>query len=140
MTILMESPRVLDAQEAAAYLAFSETTLHRLVRWRQLPAIRAGQRLGFRVEDLDAYLIRRSAVPKWEYLFVEVEEERRIPRPVTINGELLDDWKKGPSIYEFAEQLGADGWELVTAHGGEKGVLVGLIFKRQSFEGAPRPG
>ena len=136
---MKESTAILDVHEAAAYLAFSETTLHRLVRWKELPARRDGERLGFRVDDLDAYLIRRSRVPKWEYLFVEVDEDKHVPRPATFNGEPLENWKKGPSIFDFSNQLGGEGWELVIAHGDEKGILVGLIFKRQRSDGVPRP-
>jgi hypothetical protein len=29
-----------------------------------------------------------------------------------VNGEELDGWKDGPIIYEYLDQLGAEGWEL----------------------------
>ena len=124
------SPIILDATEAAAYLAVSETALHRLAARGELPHTQQGDERYFRVEDLDAYLRRRSAMPKWEYLFVEVLEEKHVPRPATVNGRPLPDWKRGPSIYQYADDLGDEGWELVGAHGADKGVLAGLIFKR----------
>lgn len=47
---------VLDAREAAAYLAVSLGTLYALVRAGELPHTRVGRNLRFRLVDLDAYL------------------------------------------------------------------------------------
>lgn len=47
---------VLDAHEAAAYLAVKLGTLYTLVRSGELPHTRVGHNLRFRLVDLDAYL------------------------------------------------------------------------------------
>ena len=56
---------VLDAREAAAYLAVSMTTLYRMIRRGELPHTRVGRNIRFRVDDLDAYLEERTS-RKWE--------------------------------------------------------------------------
>ena len=51
---------------------------------------------------------------KWEYLFVVGYMARNDWRPVYTNGvKVSEKWEKGPTIYEFANQLGEEGWELV---------------------------
>jgi excisionase family DNA binding protein len=52
---------VFDVHEAAAYLAVSETTLHRMLRRGELPHTRAGRSLRFRVVDLDRYLEEQTS-------------------------------------------------------------------------------
>jgi len=50
---------------------------------------------------------------KWEYLFVVGDFSGGAWRPRVINGKVIEDWKKGPTIYEASNQLGEQGWELV---------------------------
>ena len=50
---------VLTTKEAAAYLSISLPTLHRLLRAGELPHLRLGRVIRFRVEDLDAFLESR---------------------------------------------------------------------------------
>lgn len=126
---------MLDIFEAAAHLAMSESDLHRLITRGEIAGVWEGSDLRFRREDLDDYLIRKSSLTKWEYVFVEVQEEKRVPRAATLNGEPLPDWKRGPSIYEFTAQLGEEGWELVGTHDTDKGLIVGLTFKRPVVRG-----
>jgi hypothetical protein len=121
---------MLDMFAAADYLAASEADVYRLYTWGEILGVWEGSDLRFRREDLDEYVFRKSRMTKWEYLFVEVQEERRVPRAATMNGEPLPDWKRGPSIYDFTAQLGEEGWELVGTHDTDKGVIVGLTFKR----------
>ena len=53
---------VLDAREAAAYLAVSETTLRRMVRRGELPHVRLGKvSVRFRLLDLDAWLAAKTS-------------------------------------------------------------------------------
>lgn len=52
---------VLDTLEAAAYLGVSEPTLRRLIRDGEVPHIRIGRALRFRVADLDAYLNKQRS-------------------------------------------------------------------------------
>lgn len=51
---------VLDPNEAAAYLAVSRSDLLHLVEAGRFPHTRIGDKLRFRVQDLDAYLARRT--------------------------------------------------------------------------------
>ncbi len=51
----------------------------------------------------------------WEYLFVRVDMARNSRRPRAVNGEQLQNWKQGPTIIEFANELGEQGWELIGA-------------------------
>ena len=55
----------LTPKEAAAYLSISLPTLHRLARADELPYVRIGRSLRFRVEDLDHFLASRVS-QKWE--------------------------------------------------------------------------
>lgn len=50
---------------------------------------------------------------KWEYLFVTFEGRSDASRPWRINGEVVEDWLSGPTMHEFANQMGEQGWELV---------------------------
>ena len=52
---------VLDAREAAAFLAISKEQLYRMVRAGEVPHTRVGKSLRFRVPDLDAYLQERTS-------------------------------------------------------------------------------
>ena len=53
---------VLDAREAAAYLAVAESTLRRMVRRGDLPHVRLGEvGVRFRLVDLDAWLAARTS-------------------------------------------------------------------------------
>jgi hypothetical protein len=56
----------------------------------------------------------RTAKPKrqaWEYQEVVFRDYDGF-RPRYVNGEELADWKDGPHIHEYLNQLGAEGWEL----------------------------
>ena len=56
---------VLSTREAAAYLSISLPTLFRLTRAGELPHLRIGRVIRYRVEDLDAFLKERVTT-KWE--------------------------------------------------------------------------
>jgi hypothetical protein len=45
-------------------------------------------------------------------------------RPRYVNGQELRDWKKAPPIHEYLNQLGEEGWELVS-HTQVWGVMKG---------------
>ena len=53
---------------------------------------------------------------KWDYLFIVVDYEHgnHEGRPRYVNGQELPDWKQGPNIFGVMNQLGWQGWELVS--------------------------
>ena len=54
---------------------------------------------------------------QWEYLFVQVQALNggfTNHKPRYVNGKELENWREGPSIDEYANLLGEDGWELVS--------------------------
>ncbi len=73
---------------------------------------------------------------KWEYLIVTADLERNYWRPRYVNSRELPDWRRGPTLDEFANELGEQGWELVaapftTGDAEFRGVAVArMIFKR----------
>jgi hypothetical protein len=50
---------------------------------------------------------------EWEYREV-VFRDYRGWRARTVNGRELGDWKSSPTIVEYLEQAGNEGWELVS--------------------------
>ena len=50
---------------------------------------------------------------KWAYLFLTAEKANSGWQPRFVDGEELQGWQEGPSLYEFSNHLGAEGWELV---------------------------
>ena len=50
----------------------------------------------------------------WEYLFVfaAITSDGGEFHPRFANDQELDDWQKGPTMYDYANQLGERGWEL----------------------------
>ena len=51
---------------------------------------------------------------QWEYLFVfaAIASGGDEFRPRFANNQELDDWQAGPTMYDYANQLGDSGWEL----------------------------
>jgi len=54
---------------------------------------------------------------QWEYYFVfaTVTNDGEF-RPRFANDQELDDWQTGPTLYEYANQLGSSGWELLASN------------------------
>src|SRR5947207_15320808 len=54
---------------------------------------------------------------KWEYSFVfaTVTNDGEF-RPRFANDQELDNWQTGPTLYEYANQLGSSGWELLASN------------------------
>jgi hypothetical protein len=55
---------------------------------------------------------------KWEYLFVfaAITSDGGEFRPRFVNDEELNDWQAGPTLYEYSNQLGESGWELLASN------------------------
>ena len=68
---------------------------------------------------------------KWEYLFVDANMYPFGNKLISlyVNGEELRDWKQG-SLHLFVNNLGEDGWELVSMDHDSKYDQNSFIFKR----------
>jgi hypothetical protein len=62
---------------------------------------------------------------KWEYLFLESEGAWN-PKVRYVNHEELPNWRDGPPLHEYMNQLGDQGWELV----GFDTYGQAMVFKR----------
>ncbi len=50
---------------------------------------------------------------QWEYWTVVFDAANKAMRPRWVNDQELPDWKKGTVKFEYLNQLGNQGWELV---------------------------
>ena len=66
---------------------------------------------------------------KWEYLWVEFSEYKKILRPKLINEVEVKDWKTGPYMMDYINRLGGEGWELISFDLHTR-VWAEAIFKR----------
>lgn len=69
---------------------------------------------------------------KWEYLFVSADQSDGY-RVRYVNGKELPEWERGDTIYDFANKMGEEGWELVSAPYTSSGLdwaTSRLIFRR----------
>ncbi len=74
---------------------------------------------------------------QWEYSFVDCEETQAVWRPRYVNQQELGDWENGSTMIEFSNQLGEQGWELVSSNvvmtttiRGVQLTSIRMIFKR----------
>ncbi len=61
---------------------------------------------------------------KWEYLFLHIENGGGTGKVRVVNGEELPNWKKGVGYVKYIQQLGEEGWELVTSNHVSTGVAT----------------
>jgi hypothetical protein len=70
---------------------------------------------------------------RWEYLFLTAEWDG-VWKARWRNDSELANWKDGPSLFATVDQLGDDGWELVSTPdwpGAPDSQARRLIFKRR---------
>jgi hypothetical protein len=70
---------------------------------------------------------------KWEYRFVHTIWKNDNWYVLSVNGKELGDWESNETIYDYANRLGEEGWELVSAPYTADGLnnpRPRLIFKR----------
>jgi hypothetical protein len=62
--------------------------------------------------------VRSNSRQKWEYLFAfaAVAGNDGEFRVRFANDQELDNWREGPTRYEYANQQGENGWELLACH------------------------
>ena len=98
--------------------------------------------------------VRSTTMQTWEYFFVfaAIASDGGEFRPRFANDQELDEWQKGPTMYDYANRLGARGWELFSCHPivftqsnwhplGETQPIasdlraIAMVFKRPKHEG-----
>ena len=70
---------------------------------------------------------------KWEYLFVNCQLSGGAWRPHFVNGVESRNWQNNPDIATYSNEIGEQGWELVTVWISEMGahnITYRLYFKR----------
>lgn len=72
---------------------------------------------------------------KWEYLYIiaQWQEKEAVWLPRFANDRELPDWKKGQTLSAMMNQLGDEGWELVSnsvVHGGGAYWESNMVLKR----------
>lgn len=70
---------------------------------------------------------------RWEYQFVLCDMHDGIWYPRYVNGSELSNWEQGAVIYDYANHLGEEGWELVSVTCEPSRIgspLYRLVFKR----------
>ena len=69
---------------------------------------------------------------KWEYLFLTAEKINKKWQPRFVDGKELANWDTGLNLYDYANKLGSEGWELVTVKWQAKEDMTHhrFVFKR----------
>jgi hypothetical protein len=76
-----------------------------------------------------------APAPTWEYEIVSLQDAHGW-RPRFVNGRELPDWLSGPSIHDYVNQRGVEGWELAAAASGQR--LYGTSDLHQLYFRRPR--
>jgi hypothetical protein len=63
---------------------------------------------------------------QWEYIFLVAYRVDQGWKIGMVNGKELANWKVGPSLYDFINQRGNEGWDLVN-------VTFAPIFTQTGF-------
>ena len=74
--------------------------------------------------------VRQTKPPRWEYIIVTFQDYKGW-RPRFENGLQYKDWMNLPLMYEYINDLGAEGWELVSASTGER--MFGSADKHHAY-------
>ena len=76
---------------------------------------------------------RRKAAPKrprWEYMEVVFRDYDGY-RPRRVNGEEQRGWKSSPVIFQYLNQLGEEGWELVGVGGRHNDEMPAYVRRQK---------
>ena len=67
-----------------------------------------------------------------QYLFLTAEKINKKWQPRFVNGKELENWDTGLNLYDFANKIGSEAWELVTVNWQAKEDMTHhrFVFKR----------
>jgi chromosome partitioning protein len=74
--------------------------------------------------------VRQTKPPRWEYIIVTFQDYKGW-RPRFENGLQYKDWMNLPLMSEYINDLGAEGWELVSVSAGER--MFGCADKHHAY-------
>jgi len=74
--------------------------------------------------------VRQTKPPRWEYIIVTFQDYKGW-RPRFENGLQYKDWMNLPLMFEYINDLGAEGWELVSTSAGER--MFGSTDKHHAY-------
>jgi hypothetical protein len=82
---------------------------------------------------------------QWEYLFLVCFQDPQLGwRPRYVNNQEIPNWRQGASVPIYVNQLGTEGWELVSVYYAEpsadQSTNYRLFFKRPASTMAPHGG
>jgi len=77
-----------------------------------------------------AAALKPAGKARWEYLVVSFHAQNGLHARF-INGRELKEWTRGPQLHTVLDQLGADGWELVSVTKAEP--LYGTMDRVQAY-------
>ena len=116
--------QLMTLQEIADYLRLTEVTIYRLLKRRNIPAIKIGRSWRFEKTAIDAWLLDKSIVAKINILVIDDEQLIR---------ELFKETLEELGHIVMCAKTGSDGLELVKKHDFD---IVFLDLKMPGMDGA----
>lgn len=116
--------QLMTLQEIADYLRLTEVTVYRLLKRRNIPAVKIGRSWRFEKAEIDAWLRNKSIVAEISILVIDDEE---------LIGELFKETLKELGHVVMCAKTGSKGLELVKKYDFD---LVFLDLKMPGMSGA----
>jgi len=114
----------MTLQEIADYLRLTEVTIYRLLKRRNIPAVKIGRSWRFEKAEIDAWLRNKSIVAEISILVIDDEE---------LIGELFKETLEELGHVVMCAKTGSEGLELVKKYDFD---LVFLDLKMPDMSGA----
>jgi hypothetical protein len=91
------------------------------------------QHFTIHVVTLKVGTFKNRVMKKWEYLFLTAEKIDKVWQPRFVDGKELENRDTGTNLYDYTNQLGTKGWELVTVNWQAREDLTHyrFVFKRK---------
>jgi hypothetical protein len=71
----------------------------------------------------------QQPIQEWEYWFLTCHAAKGAVRVESVNGQEQQGWERGLTMFDYCNQLGVQGWELVSMTLTDAGWFY-LAFKR----------